>query len=60
MQFHVQDKSFNMIYRTMSPGALELLEAMLAMDPEKRPTAEQALQFDYFTKEEPEAVMPAK
>lgn len=49
-----------MIYRTMSPGALELLEAMLAMDPEKRPTAEQALQFDYFTKEEPEAVMPAK
>ncbi|KAI7882921.1 Pkinase-domain-containing protein [Lichtheimia hyalospora FSU 10163] len=45
--------------KTMSPGALELLEAMLSMNPEQRPTAEQALQFDYFTKEEPEAVMPA-
>lgn len=44
----------------LSPGALELLEAMLSMDPKKRPTAAEALEFDYFTKEEPAAVPPAK
>ncbi|KAI9475843.1 MAG: kinase-like domain-containing protein [Benjaminiella poitrasii] len=43
----------------LSPGALELSEALLSMDPLKRPTASQALEFDYFKTELPEPVMPA-
>lgn len=48
------------MYRTLSPGALELSEALLSMDPVKRPTAAQALEFDYFKTELPEPIMPAK
>ncbi|RUS32532.1 hypothetical protein BC938DRAFT_475147 [Jimgerdemannia flammicorona] len=44
----------------LSPGALELLEALLSLDPAKRPSASQALQFDYFTKEDPEACSPER
>ncbi|GAN03334.1 pkinase-domain-containing protein [Mucor ambiguus] len=43
----------------LSPGALELSEALLSMDPLKRPTATQALEFSYFKHELPEPVMPA-
>ncbi|KAL0145016.1 CMGC/CDK/CRK7 protein kinase [Mucor lusitanicus] len=43
----------------LSPGALELSEALLSMDPLKRPTATQALEFSYFKQESPEPVMPA-
>ncbi|KAK4509746.1 uncharacterized protein ATC70_007048 [Mucor velutinosus] len=43
----------------LSPGALELSEALLSMDPLKRPTATQALEFSYFKQELPEPVMPA-
>jgi CTD kinase subunit alpha len=49
-----------MVYRLLSPGALELSEALLSMDPLKRPTAAQALEFDYFKNELPEPIMPAK
>lgn len=43
----------------LSPGALELAEALLSMDPQKRPTAAEALEFAYFKSELPEPVMPA-
>ncbi|KAG2232518.1 hypothetical protein INT48_005408 [Thamnidium elegans] len=43
----------------LSPGALELSEALLSMDPLKRPTAAQALEFNYFKIESPEPIMPA-
>lgn len=48
------------LYRLLSPGALELLEALLSMDPLKRPSAAEALEFNYFKTELPEPVMPAK
>lgn len=51
---------FHIISRLLSPGALELSEALLSMDPSKRPTAAQALEFNYFKSELPEPVMPAK
>ncbi|KAI9263689.1 kinase-like domain-containing protein [Sporodiniella umbellata] len=43
----------------LSPGALELAEALLSMNPLKRPTAAEALEFAYFKSELPEPVMPA-
>jgi CTD kinase subunit alpha len=54
-----QDKA-NSGYRLLSPGALELSEALLSMDPAKRPTAAQALEFKYFKDESPEPIKPAK
>ncbi|KAI8081485.1 kinase-like domain-containing protein [Halteromyces radiatus] len=44
---------------TLTPGALILAEALLSMDPKNRPTAAEALEFDYFKTEEPEALLPA-
>lgn len=44
----------------LSPGALELSEALLSMNPTNRPTAAQALEFKYFKEESPEPIMPAK
>ncbi|KAI8066865.1 kinase-like domain-containing protein [Gongronella butleri] len=35
----------------LSPGALALAEALLSMDPQHRPSAQQALTFDYFTED---------
>jgi CTD kinase subunit alpha len=46
--------------RLLSPGALELSQSLLSMDPQKRPTAAEALEFAYFKTEQPEPVMPAK
>ncbi|KAI9007438.1 kinase-like domain-containing protein [Phycomyces nitens] len=43
----------------LSPGALELSEALLSMDPQKRPTAAEALEFDYLKTEEPAPEPPA-
>ncbi|KAF7723180.1 kinase subunit of RNA polymerase II carboxy-terminal domain kinase I [Apophysomyces ossiformis] len=54
-----ENKFKHMYEGFLSPGALELSEALLSMDPLKRPTATQALEFGYFTKEEPEPVPPA-
>jgi hypothetical protein len=51
---------FTFYIRLLSPGALELSEALLSMDPLKRPTAAKALEFSYFKTESPEPVMPAK
>ncbi|KAG0334713.1 kinase subunit of RNA polymerase II carboxy-terminal domain kinase I [Podila humilis] len=46
--------------RFMSPGALDLAEALLSLDPKKRPTAADALnKFSYFTEEDPAACAPA-
>lgn len=44
----------------MSEGALELLEALLALDPSKRPSASEALKFPYFMSESPDTSSPAK
>lgn len=44
----------------MSDGALELLEALLALDPSKRPSAADALKFPYFVAESPDTSSPAK
>ncbi|KAI8336794.1 kinase-like domain-containing protein [Chlamydoabsidia padenii] len=44
--------------RLLTPGALELSEALLSMDPSNRPTAAQALEFDYFKTEAPKDVLP--
>jgi hypothetical protein len=44
----------------LSVGALELLEALLSIDPKRRPSAKEALQFHYFTKEEPIACPPSE
>ena len=52
--------NFFLYDRLLSPGALELSEALLSMDPINRPTAAEALEFEYFKKESPEPVMPAK
>ncbi len=37
----------------VSPAAFELLEAMFQYDPDKRPTAAEALEHPYFKTEEP-------
>ncbi|KAF9197490.1 kinase subunit of RNA polymerase II carboxy-terminal domain kinase I [Haplosporangium sp. Z 27] len=45
--------------KIMSPAALELAEALLSLNPELRPTANEALtKFAYFTEEEPAACTP--
>ncbi|CAG8532384.1 6913_t:CDS:10 [Diversispora eburnea] len=43
----------------LSPGALELVEALLSINPAHRPTAREALNFAYFASEEPEACLPS-
>ncbi|CAO3620865.1 unnamed protein product [Cunninghamella blakesleeana] len=43
----------------LTPGALALSEALLSMDPKNRPSAAEALEFDYFKNEEPNALLPA-
>ncbi|KAI8982329.1 kinase-like domain-containing protein [Mycotypha africana] len=43
----------------LSPGALELAEALLSLDPIKRPTAADALNFKYFKEEGPKPIKPA-
>ncbi|KAF9104194.1 kinase subunit of RNA polymerase II carboxy-terminal domain kinase I [Mortierella sp. AM989] len=48
-----------MFGKIMSPAALELAEALLSLNPDRRPTAVEALtKFTYFTEEEPAACTP--
>lgn len=55
-----QPSKFRELYASlMSEGALELLEALLSLDPSKRPSATDALTFSYFTSESPSMVSPA-
>jgi len=50
-----------MFDKYMSPAALDLAEALLSLDPKRRPTAAEALsKFDYFTNEQPAACLPAE
>ncbi|KAF9387145.1 kinase subunit of RNA polymerase II carboxy-terminal domain kinase I, partial [Podila verticillata] len=50
-----------MFEKYMSPAALDLAEALLSLDPKRRPTAAEALsKFDYFTNEQPAACLPAE
>lgn len=44
--------------RHLSPAGLDVAEALLALDPARRPTADEALQMPYFTTETPAAEMP--
>ena len=46
------------LHRHLSPGGLDVAEALLALDPARRPTADEALKLPYFTTEEPKAEMP--
>ncbi|KAI8602211.1 Pkinase-domain-containing protein, partial [Dissophora ornata] len=49
-----------MFGKIMSPAALDLAEALLSLNPKRRPTAVEALtNFAYFTEEGPAACMPA-
>ena len=43
-------KDFKQFFVGASPMAVEVLTLLLDMDPDKRPTAEQALQHPYFSK----------
>ncbi len=48
-----------MFSKYMSPAALDLAEALLSLNPKKRPTAAESLaNFAYFTEEEPAACLP--
>ena len=42
-------KDFTQFFVGASPTAVDLLTLLLNMDPDKRPTAEQALQHQYFS-----------
>ncbi|GAA5999288.1 uncharacterized protein JCM10292_001732 [Rhodotorula paludigena] len=44
--------------KSLSPAGLDLAERLLALDPSRRPTADEALRMEYFTTEEPKAEMP--
>jgi len=44
----------------MSPQGLDLLDKMLQLDPNKRPTAQEALNHPYFTEEEPKECKPSE
>ncbi|ORX54441.1 Pkinase-domain-containing protein [Hesseltinella vesiculosa] len=51
---------FHELYSSqLSTGALALAEALLAIDPKHRPSANEALKFDYFVSEDPRPVLPA-
>jgi CTD kinase subunit alpha len=41
-----------------TPGSVELAESLLAMNPARRLSADEALELPYFTTEAPEAEMP--
>ena len=43
-------KDFKQFFVGASPLAVEVLTLLLHMDPDKRPTAEQALEHQYFSK----------
>ncbi|CAG8604168.1 9804_t:CDS:2, partial [Racocetra fulgida] len=52
---------FREIYsKVLSSAALELVEALLSVNPAKRPSAREALNFAYFTSEEPLACSPGE
>nr|CAG8449015.1 8949_t:CDS:10 [Entrophospora candida] len=44
----------------LTSAALELVEVLLSLNPSKRPTARKALEFSYFTEEEPFACSPSE
>ncbi|GAA5943965.1 hypothetical protein JCM1841_004932 [Sporobolomyces salmonicolor] len=42
----------------LTPAGLDVAERLLSLDPAGRPTADEALQMDYFTTEEPKPELP--
>ncbi|BGP50149.1 kinase subunit of RNA polymerase II carboxy-terminal domain kinase I [Rhodotorula kratochvilovae] len=42
----------------LSPAGLDVADALLALDPARRPTADEALRMAYFTTEDPRPEMP--
>lgn len=47
---HYPKKDFHKFFVGANSVAINLLEQLLTMDPDRRPTAEQALEHPYFTK----------
>ncbi|KAI8388913.1 kinase-like domain-containing protein [Radiomyces spectabilis] len=54
---HYPSKFKEMYESLLSPAALKLAELLLSMDPQKRPSAREALRSEYFT-EEPLPALP--
>lgn len=44
--------------RWLTPGGLALVERLLTLNPKGRPTADETLQMDYFTIEDPRPELP--
>ena len=54
----VEPVKLQKIFTMMTPDAIDLLDKMLQLDPNRRPTAQEALSHPYFTSEEPAACHP--
>ncbi|GAA6062854.1 hypothetical protein JCM10212_006107 [Sporobolomyces blumeae] len=48
----------SMFSKWLSPAGLDVADRLLSLDPAGRPTADEALGMDYFTKEEPAPEVP--
>jgi len=55
-----QPQDLEGLFPMMSSQAIDLLDKMLTLDPNKRPTVEEALAHPYFTSEAPEACPPSE
>jgi serine/threonine protein kinase len=48
------------VFPMMSKEGLTLLDKLLQLDPNQRPSAKEALNHPYFTEEQPEACQPSE
>ena len=53
-------RDFKKVFPMMSPNAVDLLDKMLQLDPNMRPTAAEALRHPYFTSEDPPPCQPSE
>ena len=56
----MEPKDLSKVFPMMSKQAIDLLDKMLQLDPNMRPTAQEALNHPYFTEEEPAACKPCE